>query len=249
MAARIVDVDVTDVNRHVPESTLAAIRGIEQNYGHAGPAFVRALIDNGLSQHPGKLRGSISVAARKLAGDTADSASVRAATPLAVLQVAGYLAQKFELIPSDALVEEAGQWAWNRFAASSDAEPLKPEEQIFNNLRTWIIERWDVTIKKTSLASREDNNREAVGWYDRSAVYIPKNRLREATGNTFKDADVGSILDRAGMLESRRPDRFTVNWIPNVGPVTAYALKRTQFGRYTDFADPNRATHPGGLDE
>jgi hypothetical protein len=124
MAARIVDIDVTDVNRHVPADTLAAIRGIEKNFGHAGPVFVQALIDSGLSGDPDRLLRSIRNAAQKLAGQTADSATLRAAMSLAVLQVAGYLAQKFELIPSDALVEEACQWAWNRFGHSSDAEPL-----------------------------------------------------------------------------------------------------------------------------
>jgi hypothetical protein len=33
-------------------------------------------------------------------------------------------------------------------------------------------------------------------------------------------------------------DRYTVNWVPNVGPVTAYALKREQFGRTAEFHDP-----------
>lgn len=41
MAARFVDIDCSDVNRKVPQETIAAIRQIEQHYGEAGPEFIR----------------------------------------------------------------------------------------------------------------------------------------------------------------------------------------------------------------
>jgi hypothetical protein len=51
--------------------------------------------------------------------------------------------------------------------------------------RRWIAERWDVLIKSTKATSGV-NNRETIAWYDETAIYIPKERIREAAGNVLK---------------------------------------------------------------
>jgi uncharacterized protein (DUF927 family) len=56
MAVRILDIDVTDINRHVDAETLHTINSVEQNHGHAGPAFVRALTARGLHRQATALR-------------------------------------------------------------------------------------------------------------------------------------------------------------------------------------------------
>src|SRR6185295_4645573 len=80
------------------------------------------------------------------------------------------------------------RWAWERFQRSSDAEALTPDEQAIASLRAWIAERWDVTIKSVDSGAdgfdRKLNNREAVAWYDEAAIYVPAQRLREASGAT-----------------------------------------------------------------
>jgi len=48
MAVRIPDIDVTGVNRNVASTTLRDIGQIESHFGHAGPAFVKALCEHGL---------------------------------------------------------------------------------------------------------------------------------------------------------------------------------------------------------
>jgi hypothetical protein len=150
MAVRIVDIDVTGVNRNVNADTLRAINDVEHHYGHAGPAFVRALIEHGIHRQAPALRDRILKAARLLAGgDTADSATIRAATPLALLWIAGELAKNFGLLPDTADIKGVVQWGWDRFKTSTDAAALDPESQTIANLRGWIAERWDVTIKST----------------------------------------------------------------------------------------------------
>lgn len=164
MAVRIVDVDVTDVDRNVDAATLRIINEISHHRGHAGPAFVRALIEHGIHRKGPAIRDRILKAAKELAGgDRTDSATVRAATPLAVLLIAGELARKFGLIPAEAAVAEAVQWAWRGFMASSNAIPLDPNNQIVANIRGWVAERWGVTIKHVDAESGVNNREMLLG--------------------------------------------------------------------------------------
>jgi hypothetical protein len=232
MAVRIVDVDVVDVDRSVGHQTLKQIDRINENYGHAGPAFVRALVNAGLHRQAEALRDRVSRAARELAGEGADSAKLRAATIFALLLIAGELAKAFGLIPRNAAVQNAVTWAWNRFRNSGDALALDPEEQSLAHLRQFIAERWDVTIKHCG--DSISLSRERVAWYDDKIIYIPKARMFEATGRVLKASNIGAMLSRRGML-ARQPekDRYTVRYVPKVGRVECYAIRRDEF-----FTDP-----------
>jgi hypothetical protein len=103
-------------------------------------------------------------------------------------------------------------------------------------LRAWIAERWDVTIKAVDAGDysfdRKLNNREAVAWYDRDTIYIPAHRLREAAGETLKAAQISKILIDRDMLARRHSDkRAIVRFVPGIGRVDAYAMKRSELGR------------------
>jgi putative DNA primase/helicase len=250
MAVRIVDIDVTGVNRNVDRATLGTIGQIDQHFGHAGPAFVQAMIEHGLHRQAGDLRDRVFKAARTLAGnDTTDSATIRAALPLAILMIAGELAKTFGVIPPSTSVQGAVRWGWDRFRQSSDAAALDPEALILGSIRGWIAERWDVTIKNVNVVGGI-NNRETIAWYDADIVYIPKTRLREAAGNGVRESQVASILNRRGMLAKRNEaDRFYVRYIPKVGRIESYALRRSEFGRSESASDTETFTvHAGGRD-
>jgi hypothetical protein len=64
MAVRFPDVDVTGVNSRVPPETIDALKQIFAHYGHAGPAFVSALVANGLHREPDLLKQRILAGAR-----------------------------------------------------------------------------------------------------------------------------------------------------------------------------------------
>jgi putative DNA primase/helicase len=150
------------------------------------------------------------------------------------------------LIPADTAVKEAVTWAWERFKQSSDAAALDPEAQMIANLRQWIAERWDVTIKPVD-AGTGINNREALAWYDDDSIYIPKDRIREAAGKALKRSEIGAVLGRRGLLAVKpAEDRFCVRWVPNIGRVAAYALSREEFGRSTATKDPDTFMVYGG---
>jgi hypothetical protein len=240
MAARVPDVDVTGVNSHVAPETIDALKQIFTHYGHAGPAFVCALVANGLHKEPDLLNERIKATARALAGAGADSAKIRAATPFAFLAVGGALAKQFGILPIEADIGGAIQWAWKRFSDSADALALAPDRQVVVNIRQYIAERWDVTIKtvepKTGI-----NNREAVGWYDNYIVYLPTNRVAEAAGGVLKEQRIAAVLDQGGHL-SRRGDttRIAIRYVPKIGRIDCYALRRSEFGRTDKDTDPDQ---------
>lgn len=245
MPVRFPDIDVTSVNRNAEQSVLDAINAACRNHGHAGLAFVKALVEAGVHRDPDGLRESINQAARKLAGPGADSALIRAATSFALLVVAGQLAKAFGLLPASMEVSEAVNWAWCRFLASTDAVVLNPEDQAIGNIIRWIAERWGVTIRHVD---GDGGVRDAVGWYDGSTVYLPTTRIREAAGGALKEQQIAKVLNDRGLLAKRGSvTRLAVGYVPKVGHIQAYALPRAHFGRSTNAADESPFTvHDGG---
>jgi hypothetical protein len=240
MAVRFPDVDVTGVNARVASETIDALKQIFMHYGHAGPAFVRALVANTLHREPDLLKERISAMARTLAGAAATSAKVRAAIPFAVVAIAGNLAQEFGVFPGEADVAGAIGWAWERFCSSSDALALDPDRQAVVNIRQYIAERWDVTIKNVN-AGTGVNNREAVGWYDDNTVYLPTSRAVEAAGGVLKEQRIAAVLDQGGHLSRRGgPTRIAIRYVPKIGHVDCYALRRSDFGRFEKETDSNQ---------
>jgi hypothetical protein len=245
MAVRFPDIDVTSVNRNAEQGVLDAIDAACRNHGHAGPAFVKALIVAGVHRDPDKLRDIVNQAARKLAGPGAGSALIRAATSFALMAIAGEMGKKFGLLPATMEVPEAVNWAWRRFLASTDAVALNPEDQVVSNIIRWIAERWGGTIRHVEA---EGGMRDAVGWYDNSIVYLPTTRIREAAGGALKEQQIAKILNDRGLLAKRgSATRLAVGYVPKVGHFQAYALPRAHFGRSTSAAgEPFFTVHDGG---
>lgn len=233
MAVRIPDVDITGVDRAVDAAVRAEIHGVDRHYGHAGPAFVAALIEQGGHRQVEGIRSAVEQGALALAGAGADASLTRAAEPFAILAVAGTLAKEFELLPDALDVHGVIRWAWARFRNSTDAMALDPEVQATATLRTWIAERWDSSIHPTEPAEGgRPSTKDACGWYDDDAVYIPRERLVEAAGRALKEVEVARALDRQGFIVKRKGDRhLAVAYVPKLGKLMAYALSREEFGR------------------
>jgi hypothetical protein len=93
-----------------------------------------------------------------------------------------------------------------------------------------INERWDVTIKPANVEPYYINSHEAEAWYNGNAIYVPKNRIDEATGHILKESEIGKCLDKNKLLASKPAcDRYMVRHIPKVGRIPAFALKREEF--------------------
>ncbi|TXM66518.1 DUF927 domain-containing protein [Methylobacterium sp. WL12] len=247
MAARIPDIDISGVDRAVDHAVMAKIQAVDRNFGHAGPAFVEAMIEAGIHQQAQTIRAGINTAASKIAGEGADGAMVRAASPFAILLTAGRMARQFGLLPAGMDIDGAIRWAWERFQKSTDAVALDPETQAVTNLRAWVAERWGSDIQATDPEEgTRATNRNALGWYDDRAVYIPAHRIVEAAGGTLKEAEIGRALHAQGLIaKAKDHDCFFVAYVPRVGRVKAYALRRDEF-RMSAQHEVAFAVHSGG---
>ena len=128
----------------------------------------------------------------------------------------------------------------------ADAIALDPEAQVIGAVRGWIAERWNVTIKSVDVEAASTTARRSPGTTS-TAIYVPKTRLREAAGNTLRESQVAAIIDRHGLLAKRtEADRLYVRFVPKIGRVAAYALRRSEFGRSDQTVDPDAyAVHQG----
>ncbi len=229
-AVRIADVDVSNINRLVDSATFDRINGMLKNHGHAGPAFARALVDAGTHERAGEVRDGINIMARRLAGTGADPARIRAALPLAILAMAGGMAQTYGLLPQGEMLRDAIRWAWTGFQESSDAVALDPAEQAITNIRQWISEKWNTSVQW--LDATERPTRDAEAWWDDEAVFIVPRRLEIAAGGTLKEAMIAKALNAAGMLaKTKDAEHLAVGYVRKLGPIKAYALSRAHFGR------------------
>ena len=251
-AVRIPDIDVTGMNRRVSVDVMSKIDDIRNHYGHAGPAFVEAIVAHGLHLKPDLLRKKIGDLALQIAAsggerEATDSALKRAAYPFAVLMTAGQLAKDFDLIPAETNVTNVIAWAWGRFKKSSDAVALDPEAQVVANLQRWIAERWGSSIH--SLVSTDYDKtslKDAVGWFDDETVYLSDKRLVEAAGVSLKETEIARALNARGLLTKRKDaEHLCISFVPRAGRMKAYALSREQFGRGSDAQSPLRAVAGG----
>jgi hypothetical protein len=232
LPVRFPDIDCSDVNRRVPPQTIAAVKGMLQHYGQAGRVFIRRFIDAGHRENHEALRERINELAIQLAGEDAAGSRARAALPFALLEVCGSLARDLKVLPRDIRIAEAIEWAWNGFEASSGALALKPEVQAEANLRRWVAERRTVTIKNLDPAPNDPvNNRDAVGWFDSKAIYIPVDRIAEACGGVLSEHAIGRMLNARKLLHRHKPKRLTIDYVPKIGYVASYALKFAEFGK------------------
>lgn len=229
-AVRIADVDVSNINRLVDSATFDRINGMLRNYGHAGPAFARMLIEAGTHERASEVKEGINVMARRLAGAGADAARIRAALPLAILAMAGGMAQDYGLLPAGPMVTDAIRWAWIGFQESSDAVALDPAEQAITSIRQWVSEKWNTSVQ--GLDATERPTRDAEAWWDDDAVYIVPRRLEIAAGGTLKEGLIAKALSSAGMLaKTKDAEHLYVGYVRKLGHLKAYALSRAHFGR------------------
>jgi hypothetical protein len=229
MTVRIVDIDVTGVNRSVSRDIMDCIEGVKGAYGHAGPEFVRRLVATGTLDEPDALRRRILEISNVMAGDQADSSLRRAATPFAILFATGELMKAFDILPKTTDVNKAVLWAWKNFRSSRECETLDTDTDVISSVQDWVIRHWGSSIHD---AKDSKNSKESMAWFDADNVYIPRHNLAAAAGGIMKEKEVASVLVRAGAItKTKASDCRFVSYVPGIGATKAYALARKIFGR------------------
>lgn len=81
---------------------------------------------------------------------------------------------------------------------------------------------------------------------DRGEVGEQTRRIREAAGSSLKEQEIARILDERGLLAAHERGRLTVRYVPKVGHVQCYALRRDAFGRSEREEEPELTVYQGG---
>ena len=90
----------------------------------------------------------------------------------------------------------------------------------------------NIDAGRTGNERTRSSSRETLGWYDDEAVYIPTQRMREAAGSHLKQQQVAKTLNARGLLAKRgSATRLAIKYMPGVGYVQSYALRRSKFGK------------------
>ncbi|WP_282118536.1 DUF927 domain-containing protein [Ruegeria atlantica] len=170
ISARFPDLDVT-AGARVSAETIRRMEAVTANFGHAGPEFVRWLIDNDWHKRGHVLRAMIDKAAKTLAGDDANPAQSRAAKVFALVRVAGKLAHRAGLLPDADKVTAAVRTAWDTFKTSDEGKATEGESSLLDGFKSWLALNMG---SKIILASEwADGNRAGVvGWYTDDMIIL-----------------------------------------------------------------------------
>ena len=135
-------------------------------YGTAGPAFVKALIDNGIEQTISMVADLVNGFCRKTAALGTDGQVRRAAQRLALVAAAGEIAREFGIVPHwrEGEATEAAEFALRQWIASRGgseaAEALAAVQQVRLFIEKYGTSRFeDVDNPTNSIANR-------AGWVE-----------------------------------------------------------------------------------
>lgn len=231
LSRRYPDVNVT-AGARVSGEVLGRIEGVQRNYGHAGPAFVRWLIAEGWHTKGHELRKRIGEAADALAGDDAIPAQREAAKVFALVQVAGELAVDAGILSSKAKIEVAVLTAWQTFGASDEGRATEGEASLLNGFRSWLAGAQGVYLTD---ASDPDARlyRERLGWVTETQIVLINDKINmKAMGLSGTRDGLVKALQDAGALVMSGGNRRHTN-LPSEcggGRVTNLRIDRDKLG-------------------
>lgn len=234
---RMIDIDVTGINREISPEVFDHLSKIDEHYGHAGQVFVKYLIDKGYAIDPAILVDNINARTDNLLKQfdgNVDGLRRRAFQVFAILEEAGLLAIEADILPSTFGAKDAIKWGLTQFLKSDEAEALDTNKLVIETLQANILSQWNVTIYPTG--EKRAYSQPAKGWFNDHAVYIRTDQIAELCSGVLKPRQIGQILKAGEYLFSFETsiDRNTVKRVPNQGEVNAYALSRKYFGPRDD---------------
>ncbi|MBY6054952.1 DUF927 domain-containing protein [Leisingera daeponensis] len=186
LAVRFPDIDVSEGEDISPDK-LAKLDAFKANYGHAGPAFVRFLIESGVASDRAKLEKEVLEIAATLAEGNG-AAMGRAARVFAVAQRAGELAADAALLgdPDTAkkALRKAVKRAWEVFTASDEAGAANGGEALLDTLRSFLFGELNRRIiEMGNLPEVSDGHvharGEVLGWADSDVIYLDSSKIKD----------------------------------------------------------------------
>lgn len=186
LAVRFPDIDVSE-GKDIGADELAKLEAFKANYGHAGPIFIRYLIESGIAADRTKLEKEVLAIASRLA-EGQGAAMARAARVFAIAQCAGELAADASLLgdvgKAKEAVKKAVKKAWDVFTASDEAGAATGGEALLDGLRSFLFgelnRRIIVMDKLTEVSDGHVNARgDVLGWADSDVIYLDSSKIKD----------------------------------------------------------------------
>lgn len=225
-------VEVAGTGERVSDEPVNGMRTIAdpahlQHYGHAGPAFVRAMLDRGYSRE--KIVSEVADRVRTLLGGIGGREQERRASrAIAYIGLAGTIAKEAGLIPDNFNVEAFTAALWEAAKGASDTtSPVMARvcEALSKGLRTGEI---PIYSDNGDALSTGDSGAVCVQQFTKQKMpvfVLPTSTLAKLIGARESVRDAAKMLDAAGFLLREQEDRQY--WRPGrarVGNVSSYVL-------------------------
>lgn len=225
MTKRVVSISVSQIETLSTDEVAPIKARFNDNYGWAGPEFVRRLFANGYCTVEGveKIRKAIELRKTALVGDfTENGHRTAAAEVFALLWTCGALMAEAGLFgdasDADSHIERVVRWGWTSYLGTPDADAGNPVQDGVSQLIVWAEGNLDGKVRNLNNGY---SHGEALAWYQPpvcgaalnvpGTLYLPKASVPEIRiGADF--TAVVKELDRRGMLLKQNR-----NWVWHKG--------------------------------
>ena len=235
--ARFADINVDGYKSMSDANYKKLNKLLSTNYGWIGPAFVKHLVESGLSQDD--VNDAIDAKVQALVNGDKEASSLvsRSAQVFAILWQVGEMLEAAGLLSEGSDCGGRIRKIWASYRLSEVAAVLDPVQSAIETLRHALRTRIGVDVHPTS-GNEDKKSRASVAWYVPLDVsnafpdgqppvefYVPKDELVKLAGGTVGVGPLREALEAAGIL--KRPEKKKLvyhQYVPKVGAVNAYRL-------------------------
>jgi hypothetical protein len=242
MHVRMPAINVSNLQPISPSDARSILAAIQNNYGYAGPEFVKALFDKGYVASPEKLAERIDQRQQALASKTILPTVERAARHFAILMVCGEIFVEADIVPvSKQDMADTVEWAWNNWLTGDDAKKLAPVSHSVDKLIAYL-QNTPGKVKPTRDPDAATN--EVLAYYDNDTVYLPTHSIDKIPGLQSSIQAILNELENRGLLIRQGRNR-THSRIPKVGELRPHyriklALYKSVSDEQSDAQNDNR---------
>ncbi|MEP5632680.1 MAG: DUF927 domain-containing protein [Tateyamaria sp.] len=259
--------DTKDLNLE----TTKMIDNVAENFGWAGPIFVRHIIEEGYHKCPDQLNKRIEDASKALLAGFNDLQPQhrRLAASAAFLQVAGEIAQEAGLVPVEFDVHGAVKRVLT-ISLESMSGAMNPKVTALNKLREGILRRIGVDV--IAIDDAEAGSYRAVSAYfgyksadgsldtkqgsrgghqqpPMDRIYcVPVDEMLKISGGMMRSSHLASELKSLGFLVPQSNNNNQWNTIPGIGKIKHYRVSGAFFHSEEDSKAADAASDGSGAD-
>lgn len=206
LSVRFPTVNVADGNS-VSAKVMGKVASVSKHFGHAGPAFIRWLIEQGYVADPSKLKARHAALVTEIAGESAGLQLTRAAKVFALVALAGQLAEDAGLIDFNPLQDV--KTAFKTFKETDEARAFTGGGGAVDGFRSFIASEVGAKIIDAMNADAV-RNRSVIGWYTDKKIILNWEAMADPRkyGMTCTRSELVKALKALGAVEMQGKNNY-----------------------------------------